>query len=218
MKKQQQGGFTIIELMIATLVFSIIMVICLSAFLRVGQLYYKGIYLSKTQEAARNISDEVVSQLRLNGGSPTLNPGTPINGHTVYFFCINNERYSFMSGNEVHTDAESDTNFGLVRDDHSPTQPCLSPTDQAFSSNHAELLGDFMRVVAVGTSPGQSDVLFTPATINSHILWTLHLHIDFGDDDLLDNPAASSATCQGPLIGSQFCATTDVDTSVYPLQ
>jgi prepilin-type N-terminal cleavage/methylation domain-containing protein len=213
MKKQQ--GFTIIELLIATLVFSIVMVVCLSAFLRTGQLYYKAIYLARTQEAARDISDDIVNELRHNGGATPLLPDS-IAGHQVYFLCVGNQRYSFMSGHEVDVGSESGTNFGLVRDDM-PSSGCVSPSTAGFSANHTELLNDKMRLVATGTGAGQSDLLITPIAVASGSTYDIHIHIDFGDDDLLDNPALPGTTCVGPLGGSQFCATTDIDTTVLPL-
>jgi prepilin-type N-terminal cleavage/methylation domain-containing protein len=216
MKKNQQG-FTIIELLVATAVFSIVMVIILAAFLRVGQLYYKGIYLSKTQESTRNISDDIVNQLRLNGNPAALRAGGTINSHPVFFMCVGNKRYSFMSNNVVNTANESNTNFGLVRDTFLPAIGCVSPTASPLVSP-TEMLSDKMRLVATGTGAGQSDLLNTCTSISSHTTCVVHVHIEFGDDDLLTAVNTPGTTCTGPLSGSQFCATTDLDTTIYPLQ
>lgn len=53
------AGFTIVELMIATVVFSVILILITTGIIQIGKAYYKGIIGSRTQETARKITDEV---------------------------------------------------------------------------------------------------------------------------------------------------------------
>lgn len=223
--KRNQLGFTIVELLIATTVFSVVMVLCLAAFLRVGQLYYKGLFLARTQEATRNISDDITNQLRLNGGGTDL---VRVPATNVFYMCAGSKRYSFMSNNVVNTQTESDSNYGLVRD-NLPSLGCVSPIASNFDNTKTELLNDKMRIVATGTLTNQTDLYTDCKTVSTRRICNVHVHVDFGDNDLLVNPAnnasfttainvVSSGNCSGPLAGSQFCATTDLDTTIYPLQ
>ncbi len=62
MKQLKPHGFTIIELLIATTIFSVVLLLAASGLLYIGRLYYKGLTSSATQEAARNIMQELTQR------------------------------------------------------------------------------------------------------------------------------------------------------------
>ena len=68
-KKLHSAGFTIVELMIATLVFSVILTIATVGILNIGRLYRKSLTQSQTQQVARTILDTVSQNIKFNGGS-----------------------------------------------------------------------------------------------------------------------------------------------------
>src|SRR5438876_392391 len=132
-KYHSQQGFTIIELSIATLVFSVLLAICMAAFLNVGRLFVKGVNLSLTQQDARNIMGSISSDIRFSNATPQLHMDeTPPNPP---YFCIGQHRYKFMLFNHVNLTPPPDgpysdlNNFGLVRQDVSTGCPAPSPTD-----------------------------------------------------------------------------------------
>ncbi len=61
--KANQQAFTIIELMIATTVVSVILLMVSIIMINIGGLYYKGFSQARTQDNLRSISDEVARQL-----------------------------------------------------------------------------------------------------------------------------------------------------------
>ena len=63
-KRAEQNGFTIIELLIATTVFSLILLISVAGILQISRMYYRGVTQSRTQETARSIIDEVGEAIR----------------------------------------------------------------------------------------------------------------------------------------------------------
>src|SRR3990172_9120101 len=65
------GGFTIVELMIATTIFSVILLIVTFGMLQIGRTYYKGITLTKTQNAARSIIDTISQDIQFSGEGVT---------------------------------------------------------------------------------------------------------------------------------------------------
>lgn len=83
-----QNGFTLVELMIATAVFSTVLLLCTYGLLEIGRSYYKGATISRTQETARLIMDDVVEAIQFNGGAVFGNEGAG-------WHCIGNKLYSF---------------------------------------------------------------------------------------------------------------------------
>jgi prepilin-type N-terminal cleavage/methylation domain-containing protein len=89
-RQLNQQGFTILELMIATTIFTVILLLCTIGLIRIGNIYYKGVTQSRTQAVARTISDDVTQAIQyggqivqntsptlsLMGGSETVNVGS----------------------------------------------------------------------------------------------------------------------------------------------
>lgn len=102
-QKPNQKGFTIVELMIATTVFSVVLLLCTFSFLRIGQVFYKGAALSRTQDNARAIIDEVSGAIKLSGdevSSLRTHPATGIQG-----YCIGGNMYSFNPNPQMRDEA-----------------------------------------------------------------------------------------------------------------
>lgn len=74
--RKEQKGFTILELMIATSIFSVILLICAYGLIQIGRIYYKGITSSRTQAVARTISDDITQSIQYGAGNVelTVNP------------------------------------------------------------------------------------------------------------------------------------------------
>src|SRR6185312_7743076 len=97
----QSQGFTILELMIAASVFSIILLVVAVGVINFTNSYYKGITTSKTQDAARSIMNTLTQSIQF-GQTVTL--PTYNSGANTYGMCIDNTLYAFRLGQEV-TDA-----------------------------------------------------------------------------------------------------------------
>src|SRR4051812_8577751 len=93
---QNQSGFTIIELLIATVIFALVLLVITTGVLQFTRQYYKGVISSHTQSAARAIADDVTRALQFGVGSvqPLTTNGTSPAGQT-YGYCIGqSKRYS----------------------------------------------------------------------------------------------------------------------------
>ncbi|HSX37132.1 MAG TPA: type II secretion system protein, partial [Patescibacteria group bacterium] len=86
-KAGAQGGFTIVELMVALSVLSILLVMSTVILIQIGKLYTKGVNQAATQNAARDIINDLSSQLQVSGNAP--------DGKTAGVICIGNQRYTF---------------------------------------------------------------------------------------------------------------------------
>ncbi|HSX23517.1 MAG TPA: type II secretion system protein [Candidatus Saccharimonadales bacterium] len=198
----RQQGFTIIELLIATMVFSVVLMLCTYGLLQVGRIYNRGVTNSKTQEAARNIIDDVSQTLQFGGGqvsSALLSNGSAPNISTG--FCIGGRRYSMLLGHEL---SNSSNDHGLVADNFAGTcSGGLQALDLTapLPANSREFLSPLMRV---------ANLTITDAGNN---LWQVTVRVVSGDDDLLNNPASTNPTCKIQA-GSQFCSISELTTVV----
>ena len=59
-----QSGFTLLELMIATTIFSVILLLCTVGLIQIGKTYYKGSAIVRTQNVARDITDNITQAIQ----------------------------------------------------------------------------------------------------------------------------------------------------------
>ncbi|PJE65670.1 hypothetical protein COU91_00390 [Candidatus Saccharibacteria bacterium CG10_big_fil_rev_8_21_14_0_10_47_8] len=215
-------GFTIVELMIATVVFAIILLMTLGGFVQIGRTFYKGVTISRTENTVRTIADSLSSDIRSSqvaAGTITLESPTTSG---VSYFCIRNHVYYFKPGVIFDTDpinSPDESDYGLKKGDinsscNDPSVPANKP------DNIQQLLGEKMRVSKLQITCG--------ADINDR-LCDISIHIAYGDNELLDsakvravksNPTPGELSkgddvlCKGATAGTQFCATADINTSV----
>lgn len=91
MKGRDSNGFTIVELMIASALFALVLLITSLASVVIGKQYWRGIDSSTAQEVARNIVDQMSRQIQFSGGPIQEN----ISNGGYDGFCIDNHRYTF---------------------------------------------------------------------------------------------------------------------------
>lgn len=155
-KLKSSSGFTIVELMIALTILSVILVIGTVVLIQIGALYSKGINAADLQNANRNIVADVSGQLQFSGKVPsgctfndlshvppldassttcyfsTANIHNIADGTTerVYAYCIANTRYTYVLGRELGTDSSGaptlNTQHVLWRDTLT-TDACPAP-------------------------------------------------------------------------------------------
>ena len=134
---RRQDGFTIIELLIATMVFSVILMAATTALFQLEKMYYRGIITDRTQTASRQIMAELSQQLQLNKNNirigSTSYPQLP--ALTVKSFCIDNLRYSFVQNVQV-TDGADYTEVNH-QGPHALWRDTINSTDDAGESRGA---------------------------------------------------------------------------------
>lgn len=201
-----QKGFTILELLIATTVFSVILLIVTTGIIKVGNIYYKSITSSKTQEAARSITSDFSSTFQFANGFKQINTSPPSGALS---FCLGDVRYTYIIDSKYTKGNEFST--GLYSEDLATGSNCVTGT----VIDKRQLLGNNMRVLALNVSQHSA---------STDQLWDINLRIAYGDNDLLthyDNSGTfipsvplSTATCKSSISGSSFCAVAQLDTLV----
>lgn len=204
--KTKNSGFTIVELMIATAVFSFVLLVTSAGVIAIGRNYYKAITSNTVQTAARSVMDDVSRSLQFSQVSSIsallTNPdGTPA---TVKARCFGSDRYTYVINQQVKSG-----NHALYRD----KRPSLSSCTPGGFTGGVELLGPNMRLLQFDVSNANP--------------FQITIGLAYGDNDLLStynnqgNPLggvitdgqAAGTTCK-TVAGNQFCAISKLESSV----
>jgi type II secretory pathway pseudopilin PulG len=216
-------GFTIVELMIATSVFAIILLLSLAGFLQIGQLFYKGVNITQTtnalNQAATSLKNDILFDNSssaitiLNAANVTLPDGTVI---PRKYFCAGSNRYAYILGRQLDREAQADEmknfpvggwyRFALLKDRYSGggcPDPFTSPTPFV-AADTTELLGNKMRL---------SDLQITQLPSTNDKLYTVNIRIAYGDDQVLENPNSANPSCRSSPAYSKYCFVDDLRTT-----
>jgi len=224
---KQQQGFTITELLISTVVFSVLLVGLLTSFIRISDLFYKGVTMSKTQEDARNIVQSISDDIQFYASAPDTVQAqfgsVKINSETTSVaepaFCIGQHRYRFQMGALV-----DGSNYGLARDTVGggacPQVGNLPDQVPGGQTSNLQMLDTSMQLnnLSVTCSSGRCKV---------------KIHVIFyggAPADLFTTPCiagggagcpytanpwqAPDAQCTGGIESTDLCATVDYDSTV----
>ncbi len=212
-------GFTLVELMIASTVFAMLLLIATTALIQIGRVYYKGIISSQTQESARSIIDEITRSIQFNGGS--VKPVMAMGPSPSNYFCIDDQRYSFVLGRKLLnsgvsvTDIANETQRALVIDSDSVCstgQDLDSPSTLTVGSK--EMLVPNMRLAKLTICyPGMiPDAVFcpTPPATGTN-LYHVTIRVVYGPTNAL---TPTKDECLSVPRDSQFCAVSELSTTV----
>ncbi|QQS20359.1 prepilin-type N-terminal cleavage/methylation domain-containing protein [Candidatus Saccharibacteria bacterium] len=205
--RRHSGGFTIVELMIATMVFSVILTVVTMGVISFSNRYYKGVHTSATQSAARSIMDTITQSIQF--GSATVTPSGSNN-----FFCAGGSVFLF------------DTNGVMFNNTPGQRGVYVTPktgdacVDQAVTGGR-QLLGNRMRVASISVAPlGGVPNMYQVSVV-----------VAYGDDTVLCAPSLPQQcqetasytapsfinlpdiTCK-PGNGNQYCAVSRLKASV----
>ena len=206
--RAKQAGFTVLELMVATTIFAIVLMVLTVGVLSFSRDYFSSVTRSNTQTVARAIMDDIAKTIQFGQTVPQ----SGVSGGTQVL-CIDNVEYLYTIGTQVSTvvdSAKHQGKYGLVK--RVPASACGSSAPDitsgaAFfnSSTDKELLAKNMRL---------SDLSVTPAGTDT---FTIRVRVAYGDDDLLGVTPTTSVwntlSCKSGS-GSQFCAVSDLSTTV----
>lgn len=223
-----ERGFTIVELMIALSVLSVILTMSTAMMIQIGGLYSKGVNTANLQNTARNVMSDVSSTLQF-GGKNNLTTCTPFpNCGTTHFdpqnqtfsaFCIGNIRYSYILNHEAGTySASTPTQISHVlwRDtiSNSASCPALDVSKPGPLSDPITVANSGSDIVSPHMRVNRFMVTETPSGSG---VYNADVWLAFGDDDLLAPPdVLGHDTCIGGT-GTAFCAVSELSTVVNGL-
>lgn len=226
----RESGFTIVEFMIATSVFSVILLVVTGAILMMTQKYQHSLYSSATQAAASNLVDTIAQSIKFSSGQVGVQ-GPDASG--TMSICIGNRQFLYLPRKQLDGPVVQTATKNAVMTRQQTGASCLMESIDGStnpSGSPKELLGRNMRLSHLSireTSPS---------------LWTISASVVYGDDDLLcSSGVAGSCDIPDPLdqqhildtsinpatgrstkplqckitSGSQFCKVSELSTTVY---
>lgn len=102
-RRQDQRGFTIIELMVATTVFTVIMATVAAMLVQYSNSQRKAVNETAVQNVARDVIDRASQSLQFEGRSGSVTALSSTDNTTGY--CIGTTRYSVALGRQVTSSA-----------------------------------------------------------------------------------------------------------------
>ncbi len=243
-RNKRQQGFTIIELMMATTVFAVILLIISFGIAAIGRLYFKSNISTRIQESNRSVVEDISRTIQFGNSSvlsmpdPTLITDNPADPHSV---CIGDTRYTYILDRPVSTDALAPQHAlwvdklqipgvcpvdlpDLSRDNPSNFNTALTGTavdGGGAPTSGKELLGKDMRVLGF-------DVDLIGGTV-----YKINVRIAYGDSEYLthyDNAGVAvdldgdavtgdrgdfrAAICRSTSQGGAYCAISELDTTI----
>lgn len=219
--QSRTAGFTIVELMIATLVFSVILLVVTTGVIHFTSSYYKGVNASATQNTTRSVIDTISQELQFNPGDLVL----PIPGNQTGYFCIGEQEFVYKLG--VLQPSATHSLYAFTNNGSCWNTVGAAPAGYA---NGKELLSSHTRLV---------DFSLTPIG-DTGSLYAISLKIAYANDnsdgsnDLLCAPNQVTGSCGGGAkllavqltqpavladvrcksqIGSQYCSVVQLSTS-----
>lgn len=212
MINRDKNGFTLVELMIAVTVFSVLLILSAASLTQISRLYYKAVIVTKTQNVNRNIMNDIAQAFQFSSGAGNMmNIGVP-DGNGLRLICIGNIRYTYALNKQIN----STNKHALWRD---KVASCAAATPlnifndserelSASSAGGIELLEPGMRLKSISVGANNK----FPEIMN------INIAVIYGDDDLInfsDSAKTLPVGCKGDVTGSQWCAFSRLYTQVF---
>ena len=209
-------GFTILELLIATTVFSAILLVLTQVVIRLSGTYYHGVIQNQTLNVAKNISNNIVQQIQFTGGDIVF-PTNPIKWTTgisdsrlpLYenYLCIGANQYVYQLGGRFDNISTKGALVLSYNPQCSNVGPQIGTSKWDFrgtiSGNYyVDLIPQGMRLVVFKVTPQFGD------------LYKVEVMVAYGADGDGSNGSGYDSTNQKCYPGSYYCATTDLVTYV----
>ena len=209
-KIKTQKGFTIVELMLATAILSVILLVVSVMMIKISNLYYKGINQTNVQDDVRSIADDVSQHLQLNDRSPTTSTGPNVNA-----VCINTTRYSYILNTQINTGGYQHVLWRDTVKSGSCSKADLTASDPGAAtggSNGTELIAPNSRLTYFCITGVDGAGNPQPACVPGNSPFNIAVGVAYGGSDLLSGSGLNES-CMGN-IGDQFCATSKLITTV----
>jgi prepilin-type N-terminal cleavage/methylation domain-containing protein len=197
---KSEAGFTIIELLIATAVFATVLVLCATAVVQVGQLFYKGVVSNRVQDTSRKVANDVIGAIQY-GNSNLTHQKIAIAGG--YAECVGSIRYTYLLATKSVGSGAGQSPHVLWKDRIGASGACsASPVNMNSPAGAGEeLLGSNMRI---------TDFDITPLSGSS---WQVKITVAYGATDdvfAVVSGVPDYTHCAQRKLGGQFCAISSI--------
>jgi len=195
-------GFTLVELLLATALFSFVLLFVTAAFVQVSRAYNKGIIVKRTQETARSVIQEMSRALNTaTSGQNTTDAVISFSNNPDRRLCVGDLRFGWNEGFRPDTSHETysnGNNFALVRSD---SGSCSDDFDQ---NQSVEMIDERLIVQDI-----QINEILAGSVYNLCVIITVN-----NDDDVDEGNCANNNTRCNVLAGDTYCDVARLDTTV----
>lgn len=209
--KNKQSAFTVVELMISTAVFSLVLMTIMAVIAQIGRMYYRGVTTARVQEATRSVVDRISQEIQYSADG-IANAPRQINNAPEHVICVSGARYFWVD--EQLTDGSS---YGIWYDEDArlttADNPCNGNNSAALSANPVSPPGTNARELL---PTGSRVMYFSLQPIGSN-LYTIRLRVMYWTGNIaeLDSSGVDKNCRSGTFGGMQFCAVSDITTTVF---
>lgn len=212
---RRESGFTIIEFMIATVVFSVVILLVSASIIQISKQYQRSMNVGRTQAAARTLLESISESIQFGSTVPS-DGGT--DGDGTKSLCVGNRQFLYVLGKKVADSGGYSTKSAVQSRIWSASCATVGITTGTVVGS--ELLGPGLRLASLNYT-GVDD------------FYTIKVRVTYGDDDLLCSPSAVAGSCnsgaaamtnltdfQQPDLrcksgaGSEYCAVSELSTTV----
>jgi prepilin-type N-terminal cleavage/methylation domain-containing protein len=214
--KNKQSGFTLVELMIATSVFAVVITIGMYGFIQINRFYTRSLTIIRTQDSARNLMMDIANQFQLTSGiyQDAVTEGALQSGEEIV--CVGNKSYVY----KINTIEDPKNN------NHAITSYDINPnTCPDTGTNPVYLLRPGVRIIQLDITPYPNDTTGPLFNITVALLYAPddNSSINSAGTDLVDTKNdkngdishISEWRCTSTVKGSEYCSLSRLTTSVY---
>lgn len=203
------NGFTILELLISTAVFSVVLLLCATAVVQVGQLFYKGVLTNRVQDTTRKVANDIISTIQA-GKSGTLRKYVATNNQLAAV-CIGNIRYSFILQTKSLGATSTTQSPNILWKDRIASGAQCNTIDlsNVGSSTGQELLGPNMRLSAFNVTQ------LTDSSGKNTNSYKIDVAVAYGPTDDVFAVVSGKPDylhCKARNLGGRFCAVSKITT------
>jgi prepilin-type N-terminal cleavage/methylation domain-containing protein len=203
----KQAGFTLVELMISTTVFAVVIMVGMFGYIQINRFYTKSINIIRTQEAARNLMMDIANQFQLTSG---IYQSRTLADNVTKIVCVGNKSYVYKINS-----IESSSNHAITSYNISPDTCPDSGTDPVY------LLRPGARIIQLDVVPYPDANVGPLFNITVALLYAPKDKDDATPQgtDLIqvgtppEDP--SKWLCSSAVRGSEYCSLSRLTTSVY---
>jgi prepilin-type N-terminal cleavage/methylation domain-containing protein len=215
---KSEYGFTLVEFMVATMVFSVVLLAMSYSITHISRIYQRSINTSRTQAAARSLVEALSEAVQYSASEIT--PGIPVTVGDTQARCIGSRQFLFAIGRKLSNDGAATSARNAVYSRPSPAGGgCANVSITSGISGGQELLGNNMRLANLEVD-----------RVGATTLYSISARVVYGDDDLLcyaGDPTTCTSTAvlggadlkrpdlkckSGP--GSEYCSVSELSTTV----
>ena len=205
-KKLDQRGFTIVELLIATAVFASVLFIVTYGIIQISKMFTNGFIQTETQNVAVSLSDQLTRDIEFSSAITSDQGPITSGGITYYYFCTSQYEYFYTPGANLYK-----IPISIIAKCQSPQSSWITTYSQTQTllSSSMEILNNLS---AYNDSSQQS--IISSGSVSG--LYSVNLDILYGNTSNLEQNASKSQwVCKPTVIVGPFCATYTLETGAY---